>query len=149
MSDQEMTAAEAIATWMEEAPHAVIYDEAGKFRKVMLSSFGADKPKWDQITADSTGMVVNNWLAEKRMGYDLPQLEGEQLAKTGRVVNAWFEGLAGKVKTPALVSVDDFTGVLHALHCSLRGVDPFEEIKRAEEKAKNAPQMRSDFNLKG
>ncbi|MBS8226526.1 hypothetical protein [Vannielia litorea] len=149
MSEEEQTPAEAVATWMEEAPHQTIYKEAGEFRSVMLSSFGADKPKWDQINPESTAMVVNNWLAQDRLGYDLPQLEGEQLAKTGQVVNEWFAGLAQKVKTPALVTVDDFTGVLHALHCSLRGIDPFAEMKEQEEKMKNAPNMRSDFNLRG
>ncbi|QDC09416.1 hypothetical protein FHY55_09225 [Oceanicola sp. D3] len=149
MSEEEQTPAEAIATWMEEAPHQTIYSEAGTFRTVMLGSFGESKPKWDQINPETTGMVVNNWLAQERLGYDLPQLGGPQLAKTGEVVNQWFTHLAEKVKTPALVSVDDFTGVLHALHCSLRGIDPFAEMKEQAEKMKNAPNMRSDFNLRG
>ncbi|MCO6382472.1 hypothetical protein [Oceanicola sp. 502str15] len=149
MNDEEMKAADAVATWMEQAPHQTIYSEASDFRKVMLSSFGEDKPKWEQITPETTGMVVNAWLAQERLGYDLPQLEGPQLAKTGQVVREWLTQLEAKVKTPALVSVDDFTGVLHALHCSLRGIDPFEEQKENAERMKNAPTMRSDFNLRG
>jgi len=149
MTDEEMTPAEAVATWMEEAPHQTIYAEAGDFRKVLLGHFGAEKPDWDQLTSEAVGEIINEWLAQDRMGQDLPQLEGEQLATSGKVVRKWLDGLEGKVKKPALVSVDDFTGVLHALHCSLRGLDPFEDQKKAAETAKNAPNFRSDFNLRG
>lgn len=149
MDDKDMTAAQTVATWLEEAPHQTIYQEAGTFRTVLLGSFGDSKPSWEQITPESTGMVVNNWLGRERLGRALPQLEGAQLETTGKVVRQWLDQLEAKVKTPALVSVDDFTGVLHALHCSLRGLDPFADQKENAGRMTDAPKLRGDFNLRG
>jgi len=149
MTDKEMTPAETVATWMEDAPHQTIYGEAQEFRKILLGHFGEKKPDWEQLTPEAVGEVVNAWIARDRMGYELPQIEGEQLATTGKVVAGWLQEHAAKVKKPALVSVDEFTGVLHAVHCSLRGLDPFAEQKENAERMKNAPAMRSNFSLRG
>lgn len=149
MADEEMTPAEQVAGWMEEAPHQTIYEEAGEFRKILLAGFGETKPKWEQLTPEAVAEVVNTWIARPRLGTSLPQLEGAQKATTGEVTAGWLRRLEAKAKTPALVAVDDYTGVLHALHCSLRGLDPYAEEKEQAERQKNAPKMRSDFNLRG
>ena len=97
----------------------------------------------EKVSADD--LSTNRWLA---IAEELTNKGDLRLAM--RVLYlATLAHLADKVKPPALVSVDDFTGVLHALHCSLRGIDPFAEIKEQEEKMKNAPDLRGDFNLRG
>ncbi|MBT0956315.1 hypothetical protein IV417_02855 [Alphaproteobacteria bacterium KMM 3653] len=143
-----MSNAETVAEWMENMPHNGIYNEAQDFRKAVIAAYGDERASWDNLTPNMLSEAVESWLGAKRLGPAIPALEADELSKAGAAVREWLSQHEDQVNTPKLLTVDQFQGALHAVHCSLRGLDMWAEVKERQAKAAQGG-LNSNFNLRG
>lgn len=141
--------AAAVAEWMENMPHTGIYNEATDFRKAVIAGFGDERASWENLTPNMLSGAVASWLGGKRLGPPLPELSEEEVNAAAAKIREWLSQHEDQVKTPKLLTVDQYQGALHAFHCSLRGLDMWAEAKEKQAKAAQGSNFNSGFNLKG